>query len=271
MKKQIKDYIDNTDYIDPENCVWEQNDVIDELTDWTCFPSFEINFGFPQFAILINKLNDNSQLVGGEFQYTDALLTDSVISCIYNENIFELDEYATALCEEKQIIMRREAEERNERLEAEYREREAEYIIDSVTRAHARGGLDAISERITGWLRGQETNEARRSFITENLEIACDRLGINFRFCVATEEEIEENIKEMEFIEKFKKTTMGIVEVILEKVDEKKQEMKEYEYMEVMKHLKMCWELIEEVKNKEEALKSKELINDLFKNVKSFI
>jgi len=198
MKKQIKDYIDNTDYIDPENCVWEQNDVIDELTDWTCFPSFEINFGFPQFAILINKLNDNSQLVGGEFQYTDALLTDSVISCIYNENIFELDEYATALCEEKQIIMRREAEERNERLEAEYREREAEYIIDSVTRAHARGGLDAISERITGWLRGQETNEARRSFITENLEIACDRLGINFRFCVATEEEIEEKKKEIE-------------------------------------------------------------------------
>ena len=269
MKKQIKDYIDTTDYIDPENCVWEQHneEIVDSLTDWTCFPSFEINFGFPQLAILINKLNDTSQLDGDDFNYTDAKLTNSVLSCIYNQNIFELDEYATALCEEKQIIMRRELDERYERLEAEERQRNAESIIEMVTAAHAFGGLRAIQQLVKAWLE-EDMTDRRFSFIKENVEIACDRLGIEINFWKLSGEEIEKKKKEIEFIEKFKKTTMGIVEVILEKVDEKKQEMKEYDYMEVMKHLKMCWELIEEVRNKEQALKSKEIVNDLFKKMK---
>lgn len=274
MKKQIKDYIDTTDYIDPENCVWEQHneEIVDSLTDWRCFPSFEINFGFPQIAILMNKMNDTSQLVGGEFEYTDALLTNLVLSCIYNENVGALDEYATALCEEKQIIMRRDADERWERLEIEERERNAESIIEMITTAHARGGVLEVTLLVSRWM-DEEMTEARLDWIRENVEIACERVGIDWNENVVKiyQRENEEKKKEKEFIEKFKKTTMGIVEVILEKVDEKKQEMKEYDYMEVMKHLKMCWELIEEVRNKEQALKSKEIVNGIFKNMKVFM
>jgi hypothetical protein len=261
MKKQIKEYIDTTDYIDPENCVWEQHneEIVDNLTDWTCFPSFEINFDFPQFAILINKLNDTEQLTTDDFNYTDAKLTNSVLSCIYNQNIFELDEYATALCEEKQIIMRREIEERNERLEAEYRERSGEQIRDIVTRAHARGGLRAIQQLLKDWCK-EDMDDIRFSFIKENVEIACDRLGIEINFWRV-------NKKEQEFIENFKKTTMGVIEVMLEKIDEKKQNMKEYDYMEYMKHLKMAWELVEEVQSKERVLIVKEIVNDFWKGI----
>jgi hypothetical protein len=79
--------------------------------------------------------------------------------------------------------------------------------------------------------------------------------------------ECEEKQKEKEFIENFKKTTMGVIEVMLEKIDEKKRDMKEYDYMELMKHLKMMWELIESVISKEQAIASKEVVNDFWKGI----
>jgi len=80
-------------------------------------------------------------------------------------------------------------------------------------------------------------------------------------------EDWEERQKELEFVEKFKKTTIGVIEVMLEKIDEKKQDMKENDYLEIMYHLKKMWELVEEVKNKEQAIKSKEVVNDFWKGL----
>lgn len=268
MKKQIKDYIDNAEFEVPDDCVWSEigDDIINELTEWTCYPSFEINFDFPQFAIVMNKLNDMERIVGGEFEYTDALLTNLVLGCIYNENVEALDEYATALCEEKQIILRREAEEEDERREAEYKERSGEQIREMITRAYAEGGIRFVAYMVSRWME-EEMDEERHKWIKENVEIACERVGIDWKENVEKiyQREIEEKQKEKEFIENFKKTTMGVIEVMLEKIDEKKQNMKEYDYMEYMKHLKMAWEMVEEVKNKEEALKSKEIVNDFWK------
>jgi hypothetical protein len=143
-----------------------------------------------------------------------------------------------------------------------------DYIVESITRAYHRGGTPAIIEKIQFWMEGEhEDPEGRLNFINTHAKRACERLGINLVFERLNKKDWEKRQKELEFVEKFKKTTNGVIEVMLEKIDEKKQEMKENDYLEVMKQLKDMWELVERVRNKEDAIKSKEIVNLAWKGL----
>jgi hypothetical protein len=143
-----------------------------------------------------------------------------------------------------------------------------DYIVDSITRAYHRGGTPAVVEKIRFWMNQRsEHPQERLNFVITHTKRACNQLGININFKHLTKTELEEQQKELEFVKKFKKTTIGVIEVMLEKIDEKKQDMKENDYLEIMKHLKDMWELVKEVKSKEQAIKQKEVVNDFWKGL----
>ena len=67
-----------------------------------------------------------------------------------------------------------------------------------------------------------------------------------------------EQQQEQEFIIKIKKNCKRLVENMLEAADINKDNMREGFYIELMKHLKMTWDLIDNVNCKEEAIEAKE-------------
>ena len=71
------------------------------------------------------------------------------------------------------------------------------------------------------------------------------------------------------FIEKFKTTSFELIERILTKIDENKTKIQDYEYMKIMEHLKLCNELIKEIRNIEQVNKSKKIVNTLLKTYDS--
>ena len=137
-----------------------------------------------------------------------------------------------------------------------------EYLIDTITRAYNRGGEHEAVVRLTTLIDEAEVNQ--HELIFKSAKEAFHRLGKTLNIKKTTLEEYEE---EQKFVEKFKKTTMGVINVMLEKIDDKKQNIKEYDYMELLKHLKMAWELVEEVKSKERAFVVKDIVNEFWKKL----
>ena len=78
----------------------------------------------------------------------------------------------------------------------------------------------------------------------------------------------EEEVRKI-FIEKFKTTSFELIERILTKIDENKTKIQDYEYMKIMEHLKLCNELIKEIRNIEQVNKSKKIVNTLLKTYDS--
>ena len=270
----IKELIDEHEY---DTDILTSNDTLEEIVQHF-IEEFEpymnvdyisgvedINFNAREMIKLMKTFNEMRLEYGNEtFMDWDRLETEgteyfinNVIWTAYWNNQETIVDYLT----EKISLLRREAAVGEV-------EGIDDYIVDSITRAYHRGGWMAIMERIQFWMNGEHENtEARLAFINQQVKIACDRLGVNFSFERVSKKEWEEKQKEKEFIENFKKTTMGVIEVMLEKIDEKKRDMKEYDYMELMKHLKMAWELVEVVQSKERVLIVKEIVNDFWKGI----
>lgn len=236
----------------------------------------DINFNAREMIKLMKNFNEMRVYYGYEtFMDWDKLETEgtehfinNIIWTAYWNNQETIVDYLT----EKIRRLRTEAEAAAAAAEEDAnRERLAEvgnHIVESITRAYHRGGTQEIVHKIQFWMNGEhEDPQARIAFINKHVKIACDRLGVNFIIKELTKKEWEEKQKEREFVEKFKKTTIGVIEVMLEKIDERKQDMKENDYLEVMEHLKEMWELVEKVQDREDAIKSKEVVNGFWKGV----
>ncbi len=78
-----------------------------------------------------------------------------------------------------------------------------------------------------------------------------------------------EQQKEQEFITETKKICKRIVENMLESADINKDNIREGFYIELMKNLKMTWDLIENVNCKEEAIRAKETTINFWDAMKS--
>jgi len=281
IKELIDEHEYDTEYLTSNHTLEEMvehfmNEFEEYISDDYISGVEDINFNAREMIKLMKNFNEMRLEYGSDtFIDWDRLETEgtqhfinNIIWTAYWINKGTIEDYLT----EKIRRLRTEAEAAAAAAEEDAnRERLDElgdYIVESITRAYHRGGTPAIIQKIQFWMEGEhEDPEGRIRFINTHAKRACDQLGINLVFERLNKEDWEERQKELEFVEKFKKTTIGVIEVMLEKIDEKKQDMKENDYLEIMKHLKDMWELVKEVKNKEQAIKSKEVVNDFWKGL----
>lgn len=259
---KIKDIIDeheyDINYID-DNTLEDATDhfmeELEEYFNYDYIDGVDINFNMFEIIKLMKLLNEMRLEYGNEtFLDWDKLeeqgieyLINHIIYFAYHDNKEVIKNYVR----EQVMEVRRTAE------------REAEdYLIDTITRAYHRGGEDEATRRMFTLL--ERTEVLHHDIIFGAAKEAFHRLGKTLNIKKITLEEYEE---EQKFVEKFKKTTMGVINVMLERIDDKKQIIKEYEYMELLRHLKMAWELVEEVKSKERAVVVKDMVNTFWKKL----